>query len=78
MPIFEYKCAGCGTRFEKLIRREAEEAEVLCPSCGAAGAGKELSTFAAHAKSGPSAGSGPVGPMPCGAACPTPGLCGRN
>lgn len=76
MPIFEYKCAGCGTRFEKLIRRESYELELACPSCGAAGAEKELSTFAAHAKAGSPAAA--AGPMPCGAACPTPGLCGRN
>jgi putative FmdB family regulatory protein len=74
MPIFEYKCSECGHRFEKLIRREGEEADLHCPSCGAAAPSKELSTFAAHAHARPAAPA----PGPCGAACPTPGLCGRN
>lgn len=73
MPIFEYKCSECGSRFEKLIRRESDEAAVVCPSCGAPEPGKELSTFAAHANARAAA------PLPpCGAACPTPGFCSRE
>ena len=34
MPIYEYKCEDCGTKFEKLVRRSTEMAEVECPSCG--------------------------------------------
>lgn len=74
MPIFEYKCAGCGHRFEKLIRREAEEASLACPECGQGAPEKELSTFAAHANARPAAPA----PGPCGAMCPTPGRCGLN
>jgi putative FmdB family regulatory protein len=74
MPIFEYKCQECGARFEKLIRRESDQTGLVCPSCGAAEPGRELSTFAAHASTRAAAPA----PTPCGAACPTPGLCGRN
>lgn len=74
MPIFEYKCSACGSRFEKLIRRTDEENSLACPTCGAESPEKELSTFAAHANTRSAA---PVAP-PCGAACPTPGMCSRN
>jgi putative FmdB family regulatory protein len=74
MPIFEYKCAECGTRFEKLVRRESDEASMECPQCGTAKVDKELSTFAAHANGRPR----DIAPGPCGSMCPTPGKCGLN
>ena len=47
MPIYEYKCDDCGTKFEKLVRRTGDE--VACPSCGQNHLKQEFSTFAAHA-----------------------------
>jgi putative FmdB family regulatory protein len=73
MPIFEYKCTDCGSKFEKLVRRSAEE--IACPSCGQARVTRELSTFSAHANGRPKDASPS---MPCGNRCPTPGLCGMN
>jgi putative FmdB family regulatory protein len=74
MPIFEYRCQECGTRFEKLIRRDSDVEGLTCPSCGQQRLEKELSTFAAHAH-----GSAPaMQPGPCGKMCPTPGKCGLN
>jgi putative FmdB family regulatory protein len=32
MPIFDFRCAGCGHEFEKLVLRSS--AAVECPSCG--------------------------------------------
>ncbi|MBI4874005.1 MAG: zinc ribbon domain-containing protein [Acidobacteria bacterium] len=75
MPIFEYKCDDCGSRFEKLIRRAGDETGMLCPSCGQARVAKQLSTFAAHAGS-PSSERVPM--CPSGGPCPTPGACGLN
>lgn len=74
MPIFEYVCQDCGSRFEKLIRRDSDTESITCPSCGAARYEKTLSTFAAHANAAKPAAS----PGPCGNMCATPGLCGRN
>lgn len=72
MPIFEYKCEGCGSRFEKLIRRAEDESGLCCPTCGQAQVAKQLSTFAAHA-----GGASDKMPMcPSGGPCPTPGACG--
>ena len=74
MPIFEYRCDDCGTKFEKLVRN-SDAAGPVCPSCGEAHLKQELSTFAAH--------SGGRAAQPMGGGCPagmcrTPDLCGRN
>ncbi|MGH9559593.1 MAG: FmdB family zinc ribbon protein [Bryobacteraceae bacterium] len=47
MPIFEYSCDDCGTKFEKLVRRAGDR--VLCPECGEAHLTPQLSTFSAKA-----------------------------
>jgi putative FmdB family regulatory protein len=73
MPIFEYKCDDCGTKFEKLVRRSGDE--VLCPSCGQNHLKQELSTFAAHANGAPKQQSMPSCP---GGMCRNPGMCGMN
>ena len=73
MPIFEYRCDDCGTKFEKLVRRSGDS--VLCPSCGESHVKTELSTFAAHASAPKSSAQLPR----CGGGtCPTPDLCGLN
>ena len=73
MPIYEYRCEDCGTKFEKLLRRAGDE--VNCPSCGQSHLKTEFSTFAAH-----NGGSKQSAGMPrCGGGmCPTPDLCGLN
>jgi putative FmdB family regulatory protein len=71
MPIFEYLCEDCGTKFEKLVRNGDK---VLCPSCGQAHLAPQFSTFAAHAN-GKTAEAMPSCP---GGMCRTPDLCGRN
>jgi putative FmdB family regulatory protein len=73
MPIYEYRCEDCGTKFEKLVRRS--DTELACPSCGQSHLNQELSTFAAHA--------GGTAPQPqmggCGGGmCRMPDVCGRN
>ena len=76
MPIYEYKCEDCGTKFEKLVRRSAEAEGIECPSCGRKHLKQELSVFAAHASGGTKAPQGPM--CPSGGMCPTPGACGLN
>lgn len=72
MPIYEYLCEDCGTKFEKLMRNGDS---VACPSCGEAHLKPELSTFAAH-----SGGKAKQSEMPscAGGMCRTPDLCGMN
>lgn len=74
MPIYEYKCEKCETRFEKLVRRSADEDQLSCPSCGERHLSQEYSTFAARAN-----GAAPqAGPACPGGMCRTPGMCGMN
>ncbi|MBZ5729039.1 MAG: zinc ribbon domain-containing protein [Acidobacteriia bacterium] len=75
MPIYEYSCQDCGTKFEKLVRRPADVPEVVCPSCGRKHLKEEFSTFAAHANGGPRPASAPVCPS---GGCSNPGMCGMN
>ncbi len=75
MPIYEYACSGCGNRFEKLVRRFADE--VSCPGCASASVEKQLSVFAvggsrsAPAFAGCDAPAAGCGAGPCGG-----GACG--
>ena len=74
MPIYEYRCEDCGTKFEKLVRRQGDVPGLECPSCGQKHLRQELSTFAAH--SGSHARSEmPVCPS---GRCSNPGMCGMN
>jgi putative FmdB family regulatory protein len=41
MPIYEFECEQCGSRFEELM--DSEAAAPTCPSCGAAEARRRLS-----------------------------------
>jgi putative FmdB family regulatory protein len=75
MPIYEYKCQDCGSKFEKLVRRSSEAAELACPSCGQNHLQQELSTFAAHANGSPAKSEAPMCP---GGMCRNPGMCGMN
>ncbi len=74
MPIYEYACSGCGSRFEKLVRRFAEE--VSCPSCASGAVDKQLSVFAVGASA--SSASTPVAcdAPACGAGACGSGACG--
>lgn len=73
MPIYEYKCDDCGTKFEKLMRASSDAPE--CPSCGQRHLTQELSTFAAHANGGSKSADMPGCPS---GRCSNPGMCGMN
>jgi putative FmdB family regulatory protein len=61
MPIYEYRCENCDETFEELIYRQADEDEVVCPSCGGRQVERNLS---APALTGP--GGGAARPHACG------------
>ncbi len=46
MPIYEYKCHDCGTKFEVLAYNE--DNQVKCEKCGSANSEKLLSKFASQ------------------------------
>ena len=49
MPLYEYRCVGCGRQFELLILKGSPE--VACPSCSSANVERMFSTFAVSSES---------------------------
>lgn len=41
MPIFDFKCNGCGKVFEKLVRKEEDK---VCPDCASHDLEKQVSS----------------------------------
>jgi putative FmdB family regulatory protein len=69
VPIYEYVCADCGERFDRLQR--VSDPQPACPVCGAGGVRRAISLIGGLTGSGaPSASAG----CGCGGAC----ACGRN
>ena len=68
MPIYEYECQSCKSRFEKLVKTMSEPAGVECPKCGSTRTDKALSAFAVT--SAPS-----HSPAPRCQGCPGGGSC---
>ncbi len=71
MPIYEYVCDDCGTRYERLIMNKAQE--IACPKCESKKHTQQLSVFSAAGNSskanGQPAASGGCGCTPRGCGC---------
>jgi putative FmdB family regulatory protein len=65
MPLYEYACPSCGSRFEALQKSFREPAS--CPHCGAADVERLLSTFAMA--SGGAASRAAAAPRSPGGSC---------
>jgi len=63
VPIYEYVCLECESRFEELVRGEEV---VSCPECAGANVSRQFSSFAVHGVSKP---AGTNGGGCCGGAC---------
>lgn len=73
MPLFEYKCRDCGTKFERIVTSSA--VEVLCKNCDSPRVDKLWSVFAVAGAAGPTAS---FEPGPCGACgARRRGMCGE-
>ena len=46
MPIYEYQCKTCESKFEILQSINADNSELVCPDCGAEKPMKVFSSFA--------------------------------
>ncbi|MGH9704639.1 MAG: FmdB family zinc ribbon protein [Candidatus Acidiferrales bacterium] len=76
MPIYEYVCEDCTTRFERVVMSKNGKPE--CPKCGSRKAAMQFSVFAAHGGNGSSTsnrGAGDSAPAASSCAC-TPRGCG--
>jgi putative FmdB family regulatory protein len=62
MPLYEYRCDGCGRTFEELRSSSQADAAIECPSCESPRTARKLSTFA----SGTSSSGSPKGASSCG------------
>jgi len=48
MPIYEYDCLSCGSRFQSLVMKESEEKRLVCPGCGKGKKKRLISRVAYH------------------------------
>ncbi|MCZ7662238.1 MAG: zinc ribbon domain-containing protein [Thermoleophilia bacterium] len=58
MPIYEYRCTGCGAEFEELVSLAAAEQPQTCPECGLPSAERLLSISAVRVSGGGTPSSG--------------------
>ncbi len=69
MPLYEYRCPGCGAHSEVLQPLGAGSEDLRCPSCGGSDLARQLSTFAAHGAAVREAESSGCGLPQCGGFC---------
>lgn len=48
MPVYEYRCADCGKKFQTLVGVVASPDEERCPHCGSGETTKLVSRFARY------------------------------
>ena len=79
MPIFEYQCKECKTKYEILHKSGEKEDDIYCPECKSKKHIKLISSFSANVSGGSDFGGCPDGScgMPYGGGCAN-GMCGLN
>jgi putative FmdB family regulatory protein len=65
MPIYEYKCNGCGNNFEKLVSASSQT-DVMCEKCGSSQVDKLMSVVGGIQMGGGKDANCPAAPA-CGA-----------
>jgi putative FmdB family regulatory protein len=80
MPIFEYRCSDCNTKFEVLHKSHEKEEDIICPKCKSNKSKKLMSSFASSMDGNSSFSGGSYnddsGPSYSGG-CAS-GMCGLN
>lgn len=69
MPLYEYRCADCDARFEKLTSFEKADNGIRCPECGGTHPRRLISVFASFSPSGEASTTSTGGGCACGGAC---------
>ncbi len=70
MPIYEYICKDCGTKFELIRPAREMDAPAECPGCAKSDSHRQFSTFAAPPKATACGSSCGARPSACeGCAC---------
>ncbi len=75
MPIYEYLCEECDTRFEKVVLKKQQE--IACPKCASKKALMQLSVFATATGNGNGVSAKSSSPSGGGGSC-CGGGCGCN
>ncbi len=52
MPVYEFRCRSCNTRFEKICRLGEKNEGISCPKCGASSPVRVMSSFNAAGTEG--------------------------
>lgn len=58
MPLYEYKCSDCETRFDALRTMSKADDPITCPQCGSENTHRAISLFSAVGSEGVIAGEG--------------------
>jgi putative FmdB family regulatory protein len=66
MPIYDYRCTGCGAQFEQLVRGEEQ---VMCPRCSSPELDRLLSLPARRTTGRKQSDYSRLGPPPGGGCC---------
>ena len=76
MPLYEYRCSDCETRFDALRAMSEADAPIACPKCGGEDTHRLISLFTAVGGGGVIAGAG----ASCGSCTPSSSCatCGRS
>ena len=61
MPMYEYECGNCGSRFERLLSYSESEKPQKCEECGSDKAKKQISRTSFALKGGGWASDGYAG-----------------
>lgn len=74
MPMYEYNCPACHSRFDRLRRMDQSDTDLSCPHCKSEQVQRRLSVFAAHSRGGPAASQAVAAPVAssggcCGGSC---------
>lgn len=80
MPVFEYQCKSCNTKYEVFHKSSVKQEDVSCPECNSKENKKLFSSFSATiSNSGNYQGSCASGncDIPSGGGCAS-GMCGLN
>ena len=51
MPVFEYRCLSCNTKYEIFHYTKEKEEDIICPKCKSNKYEKLLSTFSSNISS---------------------------
>ena len=73
MPVYEFVCADCDTRFDTLVRSFSAADEVTCRECESGNVRRQVSTFAVSGFDDTLVATGPLasngGGGCCGGSC---------